>query len=53
MVKVISSFCTLAVSDLEMLVSCVRHLSDFCSVCSDLAPVSSSLSSVSTPHFLY
>jgi hypothetical protein len=45
-----SSYIALAADDCEMLVSCARQLSDFCGVCSTLAPILSSLSSISTQH---
>jgi hypothetical protein len=38
----------MAADNFEMLVSCARRLSDFCGVCSNLAPISSSFSLVST-----
>jgi hypothetical protein len=44
----LSSFVSLAADDLEMSFSCARRLSDFCDVCSNLAPISSIFYSVST-----
>jgi hypothetical protein len=38
----------MAADDFEILVSCARHLCDFCGLCSNLAPILSSFSSVST-----
>jgi hypothetical protein len=43
----LSSFVAKARDDVEMLVSFARYLTDFCGVCTDLAPVSSSFSPVS------
>jgi hypothetical protein len=48
----VSSFIPVAADDLEMPVSCAKHLSDLCSVCYNLAFVSSNFSSVSTWCFL-
>jgi hypothetical protein len=41
-----------AADDFEMPVSRARRLNDFCDVCSNTDPMSSSVTSVSTRHFL-